>query len=61
MHISWYNTVIPKCGQILEKSRYTVYKVPLTKNSLLAPLVARKKYQSNERKKQQPHFTIFNV
>ena len=30
--------------QIIEKPRYTVYKVPLTKNSLRAPLVARNKF-----------------
>ena len=30
-------------GQILEKPRYTGYKVPLTKNSLRALLVARNK------------------
>ena len=29
--------------QIMEKPRYTVYEVPLTKNSLRAPLVARNK------------------
>ena len=32
-----------ECGQIMEKPRYTVYKVPLTKNSLRALLVARNK------------------
>ena len=32
-----------ECGQILEKPRYTGYKVPLTKNSLRALLVTRNK------------------
>ena len=35
-------------GQILEKPCYTVYKVPLTKNSLRAPLVARKEVSGRE-------------
>ena len=33
-----------ECGQIREKRRYTVNRVPLTKISLRAPLVARNNY-----------------
>ena len=32
-----------ECGQILQNPRCTVYKVPLTRDSLRAPLVARNK------------------
>ena len=35
-------------GQILEKPCYTVYKVPLTRNSLRAPLIARKEVSRRE-------------
>ena len=43
MHNSWYKTRIPRMWSDLKKTRYTVDKVPLTKNSLSAPLVARNK------------------
>ena len=39
MHIST-TRAFQECGQIWEKPRYTVNGVPLTKNSLQAPLVA---------------------
>ena len=43
MHISTRNTGIPRrWTEILEKPCSSVYKVPLTKNSLQAPLVAGK-------------------
>ena len=35
-----------ECGQNREKSRYTVKRVPLTKNRLRGPFVARKKKSS---------------
>ena len=43
MHIRWYNASIPRMKTDYGKPRYTFYKVPLTKNSLRAPLVARNK------------------
>ena len=43
MHISWFNTSIPRMlTYILAKPSYTVYKVLQTKNSMRAPLVGRK-------------------
>ena len=40
MHISWYNTSISRMWTDLGKPRYTVNRVPMTKNSLQVPLVA---------------------
>ena len=46
MHISRYITGIPRMWTESGKSRYTVKRVPLTKNRLRGPFVARKKRSS---------------
>ena len=45
MYISWHNKGIPQeCGQNIQNSRYTVYKVPLTTVSGHAMRFCRKVY-----------------